>query len=418
VPSPTVLEMPSEEPVQMRAILRRARSGSRLALPVVRRCADGRTPTAMATCLLCSRSSGYRIGRASRARRLGLQLAPDGPRSSALRLTVFMPWLRRSRRTCLTAAPRAYGWCRPRWSGAILAATRPAQHGLEVAAALVRRWLHAMGGGWQRAKRGATDDDPQRTERWARMRLHHAHVHAHASMVCADAGALHLLPTVGAAWMLPGTQDESMTPGPHAKHDRAGARHRATGPGLSCRGPRNNTAWLRALLTTLEQTYAAPARTRLAVVVANYRLQQATAVAQGLARHPCWALRWVPTSGPRAHPIARGVGDGHDTGTRNHTRQRRPEVRKDGERHVQANGPWQSQLSQLYAAPEVTEAVAALAAAHHPKIAACVDESRVARFSFLSRLSRISNLVDHFLLSKVPVYNTASGELTEHTHTM
>jgi hypothetical protein len=44
VPSTTLLEMPPEEQVQMRAILRRARYGYLLAFHVLLLCADGRTP--------------------------------------------------------------------------------------------------------------------------------------------------------------------------------------------------------------------------------------------------------------------------------------------------------------------------------------------------------------------------------------
>src|SRR5262245_47814180 len=83
VPSTTLLELPPAEQVQIRALLRRARYGSLLAFPILLLCAAGRTPTEMATCLFCSRSSVYRMGRAYRAGRLGICLAPDGQLSIA-----------------------------------------------------------------------------------------------------------------------------------------------------------------------------------------------------------------------------------------------------------------------------------------------------------------------------------------------
>jgi hypothetical protein len=45
----------------------------------------------------------------------------------------------------LKAPPRAYGWCRTRWSCATLAAQLTAKHGLAVSAWTVRRWLHELG---------------------------------------------------------------------------------------------------------------------------------------------------------------------------------------------------------------------------------------------------------------------------------
>jgi hypothetical protein len=64
MPSTTLLESPPAEPVQMRAILRRARYGSLLAFHSLRLCAAGRNPTEMAAFLFCARSRVYRIVRA------------------------------------------------------------------------------------------------------------------------------------------------------------------------------------------------------------------------------------------------------------------------------------------------------------------------------------------------------------------
>src|SRR5499426_4447916 len=61
VPSTTLLKIPLEEQVQMRAVLRRTRYGYLLAFHILLLCAAGRTPTEIATFLFCSRSSVYRI---------------------------------------------------------------------------------------------------------------------------------------------------------------------------------------------------------------------------------------------------------------------------------------------------------------------------------------------------------------------
>src|SRR5499427_4583905 len=247
MPDITLLEIPPEEQAQMRAILRRARYGYLLAFHILLLCAAGRNPTEIAAFLLCSRSRVYRIVRAYRTGSLGIRLAPDGQLSIAVQTSVLMPWLTRSLGALLKAAPRSYGWCRTRWSCAALAATLQAKHGMEVSAETVRGWLHELGWVWKRAKLVAKDDDPHRIERLARIRFHHDTLQAHEVMVFADELDIHLLPKVGAAWMLRGTQEESITPGTNEKHPLAGALHLATGRMFYCLGPRKNNGLLRDL---------------------------------------------------------------------------------------------------------------------------------------------------------------------------
>jgi DDE superfamily endonuclease/winged helix-turn-helix protein len=307
---------------------------------------------------------------AYRAGSLGIQVDPEGQLSIAMRMTILMPWLMRSLSALLKAAPRTYGWCRTRWSCATLAATLKAKHGIEVSAETVRRWLHEMGWVWKRAKLVAKDDDPHRITRLAQIRFHYENLHAHEVMVFADALDIHLLPKVGAAWMPQGTQEEIMTPGTNEKHYVAGALHLATGKGLYCLGPRKNNGLFRDLLTRLDTAYPASGVTRIYVVVDNYCIHKAKAVEQWLARHPRFALLWLPTYCPRANPIERVCGDVHDKCTRNHTRKRLRDLVQDVERHMEENGPWQYRLSQLYEAPEVTAAVENIAAETQAKMAA------------------------------------------------
>ena len=132
MPSTTLLAIPSAEQAQTRAVLRRTRYGSLLAFHILLLCAAGRNPTEMAAFLFCARSSVYRIVRAYRTGRLGIRVDQEGRLSIAVQITVLMPWLTRSLGALLKAAPRAYGWCRTRWSCATLAATLQTQHGIEV----------------------------------------------------------------------------------------------------------------------------------------------------------------------------------------------------------------------------------------------------------------------------------------------
>ena len=370
VPSTILLEIPPAEQVQMRAVLRRTRYGYLLAFHILLLCAAGRNPTDIAAFLFCSRSSVYRIVRAYRAGSLGIRIDPDGQLSIAVQSTILMPWLTRSLGAILKKAPRAYGWCRTRWSCATLAATLQAKHRIEVSAETIRRWLHEIGWVWKRAKLVATDDDPHRIERLARIRFVHDNLPAHEIMVFADELDSHLLPKVGAAWMLQGTQDEIMTPGTNEKYYLAGALHLATGNVRYCLGPRKNNGLFRELLTLLDHTYPASEVTRIYVVVDNYCIHKAKAVEQWLASHPHVTLLWLPTYCPRANPIERVFGDVHDTCTRNHQRKRLRDLVKDVERHMEENGLWKYKLSHLYDAPEVTAAVEHIAAEQQAKIAA------------------------------------------------
>jgi putative transposase len=347
MPASTLLDIPEEEQVQMLAALRRARYGSLLALPVLLLCAAGRHPTDIAAFLFCSRSRIYRIGRRYRAQQLGFTVDAEGQLMAPVRTTILMPWMKRSLGALLKVSPRTYGWCRTRWRCATLAAPLKTNHGLEVSAWTVRRWLHAMGWLWTRAKLVAKDTDPQRGERLAQIRWDAERLPAHERMVFADELDSHLLPKGGAAWMPKGSQEEVMTPGQNEKHYLAGALNLATGKIRHCLGPRKNNALFRDLLTLLERTSPERWVKRLYVVVDNDRIHKAKAVEQWVETHPRFVLLWFPTYCPRAHPLERAFGDGHDKCTRNHKRKRLRDVVRDGVCHLHENGPWLYKLSHL-----------------------------------------------------------------------
>jgi len=354
----------------MLAARRRARYGYLLALHVLLLCASGRTPTEIAAVLFCSRSSVYRIVRADRAGTLGWTTDEDGTLAAPVRPTMLMPWRRRSLEAVLKAPPRAYGWCRTRWSCATLAAQLAAKHSRTVSAETLRRWLHELDWVWKRAKLVAKDPDPQRVERLARMRFHCEHLEGREVMVFADELDIHLRPKVGYAWIPKGARAFVMTPGQHTKPYVAGALNRATGKRGHCLGPRKTKALFRDLLTLLDHTYPAPGVRRVYVVVDNYSIHKAQAVEHWLADHPRLHLLWVPTYGPRANPSERVFGDVHDKCTRNHKRQRLPNLIKDVERYVQENGPWPYKLSQIYYEPTITAAVETMGAEAASEVAA------------------------------------------------
>jgi putative transposase len=355
------VELPPEEHRQILAALRRARYGYLLALHILLLCAAGRKPTMIATVLFCSRSSVYRTVRAYQEGTLGLEHDAQGRLLPPVRTTVLVPTLRRSLVALLKAPPWAYSWCRTRWSCATLALTLQAKRGVTISAETMRRWLHEIGWVWKRAKLVAKDDDPQRVERLARIRFVYEQLRLWETLVFADELDIQLLPKVGDAWMPKGTQVQVMTPGTNDKHYLAGALNLATGTLHHCVGPRKTNALFRDLLQTLEAAYPAVQSQRIYVVVDNYRIHKAKAVAEWLANHPRVQLLFLPTYCPRANPIERAFGDVHDLCTRNHTRKRLRDLVADVENHLQLNGPWQYKLSALYYDPAVTAALARMA---------------------------------------------------------
>src|ERR671915_1405213 len=293
MPKSTVVDIPWEEQRQMLAALRRARYGYLLALHILLLCATGRKPTTIAAALFCSRSSVYRTVQAYRVGTLCLEPDDQGRLVPPVRTTVLVPTLRRSLLASLKAPPRAYGWCRTRWSCATLALTLQAKRGLTISAETMRRWLHEVGWVWKRAKLVAKDDDPHRVERLARIRFVYEQLKPWETLVFADELEIHLLPKVGCAWMPQGTQLEVMTPGTNERHYLAGALDVATGTLHHCVGPRKTNTLFRELLQRLDAAYAAPHYKRIYVVVDNYKIHKAKAVEQWVAMHPRFELLFL-----------------------------------------------------------------------------------------------------------------------------
>ena len=216
----------------------------------------------------------------------------------------------------------------------------------------------------------ATENDPQRVARLARLRWPTEPWQAQERLVLADARDRHLLPKVGAAWRPTGRQEEVMTPGQHEKHALAGALDLTTGKIFPCRGTRKTHACLRDRLPLRERTSAPPQGSRLDVVVANSRRHKAKAVGQWGATQPRFAWLWLPTACPRANPRERAFGDVHDQGTRHHKRKRLRDVVGDVAQHLHATGPWVYTLARIYQEPEIPAAVERIAAEAQPQRAA------------------------------------------------
>jgi transposase len=359
VPRPTIVEIPLAEQARMRAELRRARYGYLLALHLLLLCAAGRTPSEVAAVLFCSRSSVYRIVRAYRAGTFTFDEASErAPQQRRLRL--LTPSLKRSVHALLKTGPRAFGWCRTRWSCATLAVELQVRRGIEVSAETLRHWLHELGWEWKRAKVAAKDNDPGRVEKLARIRLAFEQLRVGAALFFADELDINLLPKVGYQWMPKGEQVEVMTPGTNEKRYLAGALDLTTGTITHCVWYRKQTGLFLDLLETLDRTHPAPLFSHLTVVADNAKIHHAQKVQQWLAAHPRFELLYLPTYCPRANPIERAFGEVHNKCTRNHTRKRIWHLVQDVHQHLRVNGPWRYALSEIYYTPEVTAGVEAL----------------------------------------------------------
>ena len=364
MPKATIVEISPTEQAQMLAEVRRARYGYLLAVHILLLCAAQRSPTEIAAVLFCSRSTVYRVVQAYRAGRGdGLAADDDTEKPAARHQTRLSPTLQRSVLGILHSAPRLCGWCRTRWSCATVALELFVRRQITVSGETVRRWLHELGWEWKRAKLRAKDNDPARAEKLARIRLAFEQLRAGAAVFFADELDIHLLPKVGYQWMPKGEQVEVLTPGTNEKRYLAGALDIATGKITHCVWYRKQTGLFLGLLDTLDRTHPAPLFTQLTVVVDNAKLHKAKKVQQWLVAHPRFTLLYLPTYCPRANPIERAFGDVHDNCTRNHTRKRIWHLVEDVKQHLRVNGPWRYTLSELYATPEVTAAVAALRAA-------------------------------------------------------
>ena len=364
MPGKTILEIPLAEQEQMLRELRAARYGYLLALHILLLCAEGHTPSEIASCLLCSRSSVYRVVAAyQRGERWLTEADADSetPRS--------LPSLQRSLLSIIKRAPASFGWCRTRWSCAALALEMQARRKVKVSRETIRRWLQDVGYVWKRARHVARDDDPERVAKLARIRALVEGLFPAEALFFADELDIHLLAKIGYEWMLKGTQTEVMTPGTNRKHYLAGALNYLTGKMLFVTAARKNRWLFIDLLKLIDKRCPAGKFTRIYLVCDNYRIHTAKAVITWLGAHPRFEVVYLPSYCPQANPIERAFGDVHDKCTRNHKRTQIDEVVGDVVWHLKANAPWRYKLSRIYYTPEVAQAVTELATTRKLKAA-------------------------------------------------
>jgi transposase len=229
------VEISPTEQAQMLAEVRRAQHGYLLAIHILLLCAAQRSPTEIAAVLFCSRSSVYRVVQAYRAGQWKNWAEEEGGGGKGLRARLGLtPTLKRSVLGILKSAPRLCGWCRTRWSCATVALELFVRRRIPVSGETIRRWLHELRWEWKRAKLRAKDDDPERVEKLARIRLAFEQLRGGAALFFADELDINLLPKVGYQWMPKGEQVAVLTPGTHEKRYLAGALDITTGTITQC----------------------------------------------------------------------------------------------------------------------------------------------------------------------------------------
>jgi putative transposase len=100
-----------------------------------------------------------------------------------------------------------------------------------------------------------------------------------------------------------GERVKLVTPGQNQKHYLAGALELKTGRMMHCVGVCKTNALFRVLLDNLEKRYPKARFDKVYMVVDNYGIHKAKAVAQWLAAHPRFAFLFLPTYCPQANPI-------------------------------------------------------------------------------------------------------------------
>jgi transposase len=349
-----VVTLTARQQALVLAQLRAARSGHLLALHPLLLLHHGYSPTQIAACLFCSRSSVYRSLAAWRSGTLNWTVPAHLPRSWWGR--ALADDLRRKLTFLLRCLPRAFGWMRTRWSCACLALTLWRQVGYEISAETVRRWLHQAGYVWKRPSLVARDDDPARATLLARIRLHWEDLGPQEALVFADELELHLLPKVGAQWTRRGQRLEIVTPGQDRRCSLAAALDFRTGQLLHRTGAKKNRFLFLDLLRALDRAYSRVHFRRVYVVADNDSIHTAGDVRRWLARHPRFVLLWLPRYCPKANPIERIFGDLHDQITRNHRHGTLPPLLAEVQRYLRRRAH-HGQLPSIYREPAVESAL-------------------------------------------------------------
>ena len=354
MPSSLVVTLTARQQALLLAQLRQARYGHLLSLHILLLLHHGYSPTQIAACLFCSRSSVYRSVAAWHSNSLKLTVSKPLPHSWWGR--ALADGVGQKLTALLRCLPRAFGWMRTRWSCACLALTLSRQMRYRISAETVRRWLPQAGSVWKRPALVARDDDPARASLLAHIRLRWESLRPQEALVFADELELHLLPKVGPPWTPRGQRLEIVTPGQDQRCYLAAALDFRTGQLMHRTGAKKNRFLFLDLLRALDRAYPGVRFRRVYVVADNYSIHTAGDVRRWLACHLRFVLLWLPCYCPKANPIERIFGDLHDQITRNHRHRSLPPLLAEAQRYWRHRAH-HGQLPSIYHEPAVESAL-------------------------------------------------------------
>lgn len=275
----------------------------------------GKTPTEIAACLNCSRSSVYRV--AQRFVADGDAGLVDHREDNGSSKVTW--WYERCLVRAVAGCPRDYGYHRPTWTLELLVRVLDEESDIRLSRATLSRHLKRL-----RIRRGRPKpivrcpwSAPRQRGKLAWLRRLANKPPPRHVVFWSDEVDIHLNPKIGYDYMLPGTQKTVLTPGTNEKRYLAGALQHRTGRLIWVEGQRKNSVLFVALLRRLLQLY--PDALVIHVILDNSSIHSSQYTQRALASfggrirlHP------LPPYCQDANRIERFWEDLHGNVTRNH----------------------------------------------------------------------------------------------------
>jgi putative transposase len=311
----TTISLSNDERKTLLGYLRRHQDPRlRLRAHIVLLLADGYTWSVISCVLYCSSRTVARWkGRFADGRVGALLGLPQGapPSYGACWAALVVRWVTR-------LTPRAKGFCRSRWSCALVSLLLWREHQVWVGRETARRWLHAAGLVWRRPRPVLKRKDPRREEVLRHLRGLLLSLPDDETVVWQDEVDISLNPKIGCMWMRRGRQAEVATPGDNEKCCLAGSLHWRTGELIRTEGPRRDGALFTRHLEDLRRELKQYRRAHLILDNARFHYQSRVLWEYLHEHKDRFVFHLLPRYAPELNPIERVWWALHEQITRNH----------------------------------------------------------------------------------------------------
>jgi len=339
---------------RLRKTVQRTRDARlRLRCNIVLLWAEGRSSDQMAAALQCAKSTALNVahrflaegeaGLSDRRRENG-QPKVDADLLQALA-------------ELLQTQPTAYGWQRATWTRELLALQLAQSTGVAVSVTTVHRMLRRLGARWgePRPVVRCPWSKQAKTRRLRELERVRETLPQGEVLVYEDEAEIHLNPKIGRDWMLPGQQQQVLTPGQNEKRHVAGSLDARTGRLVWVGGPQRNSGLFVDLLRALVGAY--PKAQRIHVILDHASLHDSQATQHALSQREFRRvkLHFLPPYCPLENRIERLWGDLHDNITRNHTCRSIEALVRRVDRFLTTASPWPGSPPSIARGP-LTEA--------------------------------------------------------------